>query len=310
MRRRLGRIAVLLGALVFAASWTVPHLAAQDAPANRFEAATTVPLIAQRPAFEVASVRPTVPGPASMTVTDTHVNIRGYSLRTLVRLGLDVERYQLSAPNWLDQLRFDVQAVIPSGATRDMIPEMMHALLIARFGLVTHTEQRAVPAYDLIVDKGGIKMVEVEPMNDLTKDFSASPGTTVVLDNTNNDVRTVLERRGDSGTFRVITSRTMHQRTLTNRQTWRVTATRMTMKELATVLLDYADRPVVDETGLSGLYRFEIELPVRISQLQGAAPVGISVFDEVKRLGLILEPRRSPIDVIVVDKIERTPTEN
>jgi uncharacterized protein (TIGR03435 family) len=151
MRRRSGWIALLLLAL-----WTPPHLAAQNG--------------AQGPAFEVASVRPTSPGGSSMTVTDTHVNIRSYGLMSLLRIAFGVELFQLSAPDWLDAAKFDIQAVIPSGATRAMVPQMMHRLLTDRFGLVTH-EQRAVPAYELVVAKGGIKMAAVEPADDLTKDL-------------------------------------------------------------------------------------------------------------------------------------------
>jgi uncharacterized protein (TIGR03435 family) len=286
--------------------------------------AVTSPDAQRAPQFEVASIRPTSPGGSSMTVTDTRVAIRSYGLMSLLRIAFGVELFQLSAPAWLDAAKFDIQAVIPSGATRDMVPQMLHQLLIDRFGLVTHIEQRPAPVYELLVDKGGIKMVEVEPADDLTKDFSANPDAKVINDTVDNDVRTMTEFRGQSINLRSVTRQTLYEMTLVNNQTWQLTATRMKMRELASRLRLHTDRPVLDNTGLTGIYQFKIELPVpdltRVLQNAGATrvngnpdisdPPRVSVFDAVARLGLRLEPRRSPIDVIVVDKIARTPTDN
>jgi uncharacterized protein (TIGR03435 family) len=82
------------------------------------------------------------------------------------------------------------------------------------------------------------------------------------------------------------------------------------------------DRPVIDHTGLRGVYRFKVELDrsamaVRVlqalpadRQLALSEPTGVSTIKAVESLGLKLEERRAPIDVRVIDKIERTPSEN
>ena len=93
------------------------------------------------------------------------------------------------------------------------------------------------------------------------------------------------------------------------------------MSELVSLLRVNLDRPVLDRTGLTGVYRFQIEL----DRSQMAArlvtadkdgnpisrePTGVSTFKSIESLGLKLEEHRTPFDVLVVDKIERTPTEN
>jgi uncharacterized protein (TIGR03435 family) len=166
-------------------------------------------------------------------------------------------------------------------------------------------------------------MSAVEPADDLTKDFSTTAGTKVLTDTVDNDVRTMTELRGGGINIRSVSRKTLYE-SMVNGQTWQLTATRMTMNEFASLLRLHAERPVLNNTGLTGFYQFKIELPApdltRIRQ--GVNPTGVngnttvsdpprlSVFDAVERLGLRLEPRRSPIDVIVVDKMNRTPTEN
>ncbi len=96
----------------------------------------------------------------------------------------------------------------------------------------------------------------------------------------------------------------------------------MTMGEFARLLALNVDRPVIDKTGLTGLYEFKVELDVSQSALRvirqaGVSertpdldePTGVSTFAAVERLGLKLEERRAPFDILVVDRIERQPTE-
>jgi uncharacterized protein (TIGR03435 family) len=87
-----------------------------------------------------------------MTVTDTHVIITYMSLAELLQRAFRLEPYQLSGPDWLSELRFDIQATIPTDGTRDQVPQMLQTLLAARFGLVTHREFRERPVF-LLVDK-------------------------------------------------------------------------------------------------------------------------------------------------------------
>jgi uncharacterized protein (TIGR03435 family) len=104
-----------------------------------------------------------------------------------------------------------------------------------------------------------------------------------------------------------------------------VNAVRMTMGELADVLTFNVDKPVVDKTALTGVYQFRIELDANQSAARGwlslgvtttvrgepiGMPTGGSTFKAIESLGLRLEERRTPFDVVVVDRITQTPVEN
>jgi uncharacterized protein (TIGR03435 family) len=125
--------------------------------------------------------------------------------------------------------------------------------------------------------------------------------------------------------MRTVTNRTKYERRFTDRQTTIIDAARMTMTELANILANNLDEPVLEKTGLAGLYRFTVELPADASVLRtlrdagisktidGApigTPTGISTFKVVERLGLSLERRPASFDVVVVDRMARKPIEN
>jgi uncharacterized protein (TIGR03435 family) len=116
-----------------------------------------------------------------------------------------------------------------------------------------------------------------------------------------------------------VTARTRYALTLqVERRTQTLDAARMSMPELAAVLADNMDRPVVDKTGLPGVYQFQVQLPLDASTVERVRalgrplnePTGTSESTAVERLGLRLERRRGPVEVLVVDKINRTPIEN
>ena len=124
---------------------------------------------------------------------------------------------------------------------------------------------------------------------------------------------------------RTITERTMYERRFTAQRTQRIEAARLTMAEFASILAQNTGRPVLDRTGLTGVYRFSIELPSDAFVVTGllaagvtttvqgtplTEPTGVSTVKAVEGLGLKLEPRRMMLDAIVVDRIERTPTDN
>jgi uncharacterized protein (TIGR03435 family) len=102
-------------------------------------------------------------------------------------------------------------------------------------------------------------------------------------------------------------------------------AERMSMRDLASMLTPIVDQPVIDKTGLTGLYQFTVELPQSAEAIRRllalgitttvkgtplTEPTGVSVFKAMESLGLRLERRRSPIDVVVIDKLNPAPTPN
>jgi uncharacterized protein (TIGR03435 family) len=169
-------------------------------------------------------------------------------------------------------------------------------------------------------------MQEVPAVDELDKVFPADPTRTPPLldqtvDGLEGRLRSIFTGRG----VIIITERSMYERIRTNRGTYDLDATRITMAQLATQLSLSVDRPVVDRTKLTGVYTLRIELPppastpgllssLGISTTIDGAPIsdpsGVSPSKAVEKLGLELEPRRIPMDTIVVDRIERAPTDN
>jgi uncharacterized protein (TIGR03435 family) len=128
------------------------------------------------PAFEVASVRPTTARPLNR-MTETRVDfVRPMQSLLLMAFGINdgippVNDYRLVGPRWLKDVFVEIHATIPPGQSVKQVPEMVHRLLIERFGLSAHTETRTIEAYHLIVSAEGKKMTEVEPLDELDKSF-------------------------------------------------------------------------------------------------------------------------------------------
>src|SRR5262245_55745448 len=113
--------------------------------------------------FEVASIKPAAPITRDMILArkinvglsteGNRVNIGYMSLRELIPMGFDVKPFQIDAPEWIGQQRFDIQALMPEGATKEHVPAMLQALLRERFKLKIHKENREQQVYALEVAK-------------------------------------------------------------------------------------------------------------------------------------------------------------
>jgi uncharacterized protein (TIGR03435 family) len=280
-------------------------------------------------AFDVASVRVSSPGTrTSERITDTRVDIINMSMRSVLQtaFGLTASTdFRLAAPGWVDQTRIDIQATIPAGRVRRDVPEMLRTLLKERFGLANHIEPRPMEVYELQVDKGGLKMTEVPPLDELTKELervvAANNLSDSVSETVDGPIRTGVITLG----YRTTTIRGKYDRVFTERRTQLIDAARMGMTDLVSILTTTMDEPVIDKTGLTGLYQFRIELPpdaatIRSTIASGITttvrgtpltePTGYSVFKALEGIGLNLEKRRSPVDVVVVDTLNVAPTPN
>jgi uncharacterized protein (TIGR03435 family) len=230
----------------------------------------------------------------------------------------------LSVPDWVADVVVDIHATIPAGA-REHVPEMLKTLLITRFGLRAHIEPRPTDVYELVVGNGrGVLMQEVQAVNELDKEFPSDPSRKPpvfdkAVDSVEGRFRSIVTEKS----LKIVTDRSMYEQIRTDRGTEEIDATRITMAQFASILSFVVGRPVIDGTRLPGLYHFRIELPFPTFGLIASpyslratdatppdAPTGVSAFKAVEKLGLKLESRRSPIDTIVVDNIDRVPTEN
>ena len=273
--------------------------------------------------FEVADIKPTDPnarltGPLQLGVLPGgRVNLPGQfmSLKALVALAWNIpgnaNAQIVGAPKWLDTARFDVIAKLPSefapaSGTTLPIQELgpaLQAMLIDRFKMQVHFEDRSVDAYTLVAVKPRLKKADPSTRTGCKADanapilFSTSAG---------------------------IPARPFTCRNITMAQF---------ADQLRTIAGSYLAYPVVDATGLDGAWDFTLSFspiaPQQLSSLMagvrvpagGAAPAdvtasdpiggGASLFDAIeKQLGLKLETRKRTLPVFVIDHIEEKPTDN
>ena len=281
-----------------------PHLGAQPL-------GTPIVATPSGPKFEVASIKPapiTNAGPptdAGIKIDGARVDIRYWSIRQLILRAYGLPAYQLSGPGWTYDLRFDVAATFPERATRDQLPQMLQWLLADRFGLVAHTETKELPGFALVIGKGGLKIKASEPDPDAPPEPASSNR---------------LERAGQ------LQDRLFsYDDKALGMVSWKVMPgvlhaefKRMPMEALAQLVADRLRAPVINMTGLDGEYQMTLDLPIPGSSTSVPGvelppelePVSVSLFSTVERLGLKLVQRKSPIEVLVVDNVNRVPTEN
>jgi uncharacterized protein (TIGR03435 family) len=258
-----------------------------------------------RPAFEVASIKPSAPQnlppalmgrgfhpadmmqdmmPGMIPRKGSRVDIRNYSLVNLIAAAYSVKTTQISGPSWLGEQLFDVDAKIPEDAPPDHLNEMLQSLLEERFGLKMHRETRELAGFDLIVGKNGPKLTESAPQDETVKD-DQSP---------EDRVRAMTESLQKK-------MRTMTPTPGMNRNTGR----RYTSDKIAQMISRMVGSPVVDKTGLTGTYDITLETsPDRPDE------PGVSIFQAVEGVGLKLVPRKVSVDTIVVDQVSKMPTPN
>lgn len=243
---------------------------------------------ADQPKFEAASVKRTDQCSMRNSLDPGMLTLNGDPLKLVLAEAFAVKIDQIVGPSWLDSDCFVIIAKIPEGATKDQHPAMLQALLVERFKLAAHKESRVRPGYALLVDKNGPKFKESDPSSP-----SARPGQV---------------RFGASTAASGIKGA-------------------MTMSALARYLSRRLDGPVLDLTELKGTYDIDVSwAPDRafepmdeFARANAEAHPGVNpapapaagLFTALREsLGLRLESRKQPVDILVIDRIERVPTEN
>jgi uncharacterized protein (TIGR03435 family) len=277
-----------------------------------------LPLVVFGQEFEVASIKPAAPGGQGQAIAGLHIDgamvrYSALSLKLYLGMAYDLKNYQISAPDWMASERWDITAKLPAGSDSKQIPEMLQALLRDRFQMKIHRETKEFPVYGLIIGKGGLRLKESpvdpvaeggEPPNQQNVNVVAgarSAGTVVTYGNGS------FLRLGDN----------------------RFEGKKLSMKIMAAALARFADRPVVDMTDLKGYYDFTMEfspedfraMMIRAAIAQGSvvspealklvdASSGDTLFNAVEKLGLKLESRKAPMEMLIIDQAVKTPTEN
>jgi uncharacterized protein (TIGR03435 family) len=236
-------------------------------------------------AFEVATIKPTGPDAAGRWIRMESANqfhARNHALKTLIAAAYNLSPRAISGgPAWVDSDRWDILARTP-GNVRPNLDEqmaMLRSLLKERFKLAFHREKKELSIYVLTVAKGGPKL----------KEANAVPG-------------------GPEGPPPLIFVLSPEGVSLPGRYA--------TVGELASVMQRAAlDRPVVDQTGLTGRYDFDLQFTPDETEFGGAlkqpdVPTKPDLFAALQQqLGLKLEATRGPVDALVIDRAER-PGEN
>jgi uncharacterized protein (TIGR03435 family) len=194
----------------------------------------------------------------------------------------------LGGPAWIAMDRYDLDATMKDNATVDESRAMLRSLLGQRFMLSAHVEQRELPVY---------YVTQVRP------GAAFGPGLErAAFDCTNpavrkDDVAAALAARPG----RMVCGFTVDAGTLDGGST--------TMDTLAQILTPQTGRPVIDRTGLDGTFNVSLKWTPSLGTDAPAADA-VSIFTAVQeQLGLKLESGTAPLDVVVIDRIER-PTEN
>jgi len=263
-----------------------------------------------RPAFEVASIRPSAPDNNEVVVgvriTGAQLRISRWPLKEYLAMAYRVRPQQISGPDSISSL-YDISATIPAGVPQDKVPEMLQALFADRFALKAHLEKKDVPVYALEVGKDGLKIKEV-PLDAA----AAAPATNVQGTGGSNGV---LLDGGDGSSFSLVPNR--------------VEVRRMTMERFAGLATRFLDRPLVDFSGLPGRYDLTLEIPpedytamlVRAAVSQGIQlpPQALQAMNlgsvnplkaAMEKAGFRLDARNAPLDFLVIDSIAKAPTEN
>ena len=238
------------------------------------------------PAFEVASIKPHVFGPSGgcgpVSISGPRVVVLCASLRTLIMRAYGVKFYQIiGGPSWLHETAdtpYDIVATAPGAEppTMAQVNLMLRALLATRFQVKAHQETRELPVYALVVAKDGPKMKE-----------SAADAKSFVS----------FRMGGMQGS---------------------ISSPKEPMAQFALALSNQVNRPVLDQTGLTSAYELKLEWtrdqPQIISGLSAPPPSAVpeaelhfpSIFTALQeQLGLKLEARKAPVEVVVVDRAER-----
>ena len=262
----------------------------------------------ERPQFEVAAIRPAAEDLSAdfvlgLNAKGAQVRISWASLADLVNMAYRVKRYQISGPPWLGADHFNVDAKIPDGFTTRHVPEMLQSLLDVRFGMKSHWEKRELPVYTL-----GLSTLEPN-----LKEAAAPEEAQLSFPIGNiNTGRAVIDF-GSGGTFAFGDNM--------------LDAKKLNLDQFTEWFSNFLDRPVLNNTGLKGYYDFQLKLTPRDFQTMWqwaliAGGVNVpppalidalsleSLPNALKSLGFKLERGKGLVDVLVIDAVQRKPTEN
>lgn len=240
------------------------------------------------PSFEVASVKPNTSTSAGQSGRSFKgsVTLINMPLRLIIANAFDARPANvLGGPEWVDTDRFDINARAPENATDDRLNLMLRNLLLERFRLVARTETREQPVYALVLARDDARLgPNLRPSTECVKGAVPSP-------------KPAPSPAQYPCGVRMSASPT----------TVSIQGGATPMSSLARALDGTGGRQVIDRTGLSATFNFDFRYGQ--GDLQASTGAGNdlpTVFTALQeQLGLKLEPARGPVDVLVIDSVER-----
>jgi uncharacterized protein (TIGR03435 family) len=261
------------------------------------------------------------------------------SLDRLITTAYQLKNYQLSGPGWLNLQRFEINAIMPEGSSPDQVPAMLRAVLEDRFKLKAHLEKKDRSVYALVVPrKENLNLMKADetvyadakPLSPTHPISIKRDGDAVILINSLTGMVTRGRSDGRGGPERM-----------------RTEILKTSMPAFADYLTELMDRPVVDATGLKDFSGMVLEIPrdaitsrplpadlaaalsdprnpfrgpggapapstpsTDATSANASDPPGKAIFAVISKLGLRLDSRKAPIDTLIIEHVEKNPTEN
>jgi bla regulator protein blaR1 len=290
---------LLLATAGVAAALTSAH------PRTQSSSAQSEPPASGRPNFDAASIKRNTSGGQGMMIPidlpGGHVSARNATLRFLISVAYKLPSLPrqirvtlVGSPGWVDSEHFDIEAEVEDNPPTEEKRLMLQSLLADRFRLTVHHETRQLPAFALVLDKGGKPGPQLQPHSQYAKclgpsDSYAAPQPALGFNDPPPvpcDNVTVVP-----GPF----------------SSWKVAGVNVTLEYLASVLSYWQgiDRAMVDRTGLTGKYDVRLEYTPQIAGVEAEASAPPLIFTAVQQqLGLKLEATKAPVDVLVIDHVE------
>lgn len=260
------------------------------------------------PRFEIASIKPAGAPPLNSpndgrgvvrVFPGGRLTAEGAVLRFIIQNAYRMRPFQIiGGPDWINSTHYTIEAKADGNVPPQQLWLMLQSLLEDRFQLKARRETRQLPVYELTVAKGGFKLpppkdggcFTIDPANPLPP--PPAPGQPMMA-----PCGSVMGSGGPSG--------------------MRIIGARIPMSELARILTNMLDRSVIDKTGFSGTFDVNVEFSFdqalaglgenpTTGRVFAKDPTTPSIFTALQeQLGLKLESAKGPVDVIVIDSIEK-----
>jgi uncharacterized protein (TIGR03435 family) len=231
------------------------------------------------PAFDVASVKQNTVGinegpghgPENVSKTPTSLTMQNVRLNSALKWAYQLQDDQISGPVWLKSERYDIFAKTGTPVPEEELRRRLQNLLADRFGLKCHRETKVMPAFALVVAKDGPKLKKSAGDGESSITAVGKPEPGFTLDFLNTSVSQLADRISGS-----------------------------------------MGAPVVDMTGLKDRYNFTLDISRYLTggSLKPEDMAAILSQAVQEQLGLRLAPKKLPVEILVIDYVERVPTAN